>query len=116
MNCRKIGKEQEIRAEQFLKENGYVIIHRNYSCRYGEIDLIAWKDMYLVFVEVKYRYDDKKGLPEEAVGAEKRRKLEMTAMYYMMKFGLGDETPCRFDVVAILGNTMNIIEDAFSFS
>lgn len=114
MNYRQIGKEQEKRAEQWLEENGYVILQRNFYCRYGEIDLIAWKESYLVFIEVKYRSNEKKGLPEESVNAKKRKQLEKVAMFYLMKSGLSEDTPCRFDVVAILENKIKIIEDAFS--
>ena len=39
----------------FLEEHGYRILEKNYRCRAGEIDLIAWHQGYLVFVEVKYR-------------------------------------------------------------
>ena len=54
MNKRKIGKEQEDRAAAHLESLGYRILEKNFCCRFGEIDLIAEQEDYLVFVEVKY--------------------------------------------------------------
>lgn len=54
MNKRAIGTNQEIKAAEYLKNQGYEILERNFRCRIGEIDIIARDGRYLVFVEVKY--------------------------------------------------------------
>ena len=67
MNRRKVGSDYEKRAGQFLERQGLVILCYNFRNRYGEIDLVAKDGETTVFVEVKYRKDGQKGLPQEAV-------------------------------------------------
>ena len=55
MEARELGRFGEERAARYLRLHGYRIVETNYSCRLGEIDLIARKGRYLVFVEVKLR-------------------------------------------------------------
>lgn len=112
-NKRKIGSTQEEKAEQFLKEQNYYIIERNFYCRSGEIDIIAKDGEYLVFIEVKYRSSADKGTPEEAVHARKIRSIVHTARFYMLRHGIPEDTPCRFDVVVIFQEEIRIIKDAF---
>jgi putative endonuclease len=112
-NRRIIGSRYEEAAAAFLKDQGYEIVERNYRDRQGEIDLIARDGPYLVFVEVKYRKDTGTGYPEEAVHGGKQKKIRRTASYYMYSRGLGEETPCRFDVVAITGSEIRVIRNAF---
>ena len=54
-SSRQVGRHYEKVAEKCLESQGYQILERNFSCRRGEIDLIAREGGYLVFVEVKYR-------------------------------------------------------------
>ena len=58
----------------------------------------------LVFVEVKYRRTDTFGNPLEAVNATKQKRICRAASYFCMRYGYGEQTPCRFDVVGICGN------------
>ena len=60
-NKRKIGGQYEDLAAAYLREQGYEILERNYRDRLGEIDVIAREAGYLVFVEVKYRKDQRSG-------------------------------------------------------
>ncbi|WP_297889701.1 YraN family protein, partial [Sulfurihydrogenibium sp.] len=53
MNKRSLGKEKEDIAANYLKEKGYEILERNFYTKYGEIDIIAYKDDTIVIVEVK---------------------------------------------------------------
>lgn len=114
-NRRRLGSEYEKRAEEYLRQQGYRIRCRNYRCRMGEIDLVAEEDGCLVFVEVKYRSDGRKGAPQEAVDARKQRKICRVADYYRMTHGCGDGTVCRFDVVAILGENVTLLRNAFYY-
>ncbi len=115
MDKRKIGNQAEERAAAWLEAAGYQIIERNFSCRQGEIDLIAKKDDVLVFVEVKYRQSRRGGLPEEQVGYRKQERIKKTAVYYLWKRGIPEDSACRFDVIAVYGEEIRHIEDAFLF-
>ena len=57
MNRRNIGSLYEEMAVNYLKENEYTIVEQNFRCKAGEIDIIAFKDGILRFIEVKYRKD-----------------------------------------------------------
>lgn len=116
MNKRKIGTDYEDIAEQYLREQGFQILERNFHSRSGEIDIIAKEGEYLVFVEVKYRKNNSKGNPLEAVTVNKQRRICRTAFYYCYKYGYGMDVPCRFDVIAINGTEeIILLKNAFEF-
>ena len=75
--------------------------------------IIARDRDYLVFIEVKYRRDEHEGDPAEAVDARKQVRILRTARYYMTRYHISEDTPCRFDVVAVLGSNVRLIRDAF---
>ena len=112
-NRRAIGTEYETLACEYLIRHGYQILCRNFRCRQGEIDIIARDRDYLVFIEVKYRRDEHEGDPVEAVDARKQARILRTARYYMTRYHISEDTPCRFDVVAVLGSNVRLIRDAF---
>lgn len=112
-NCRAVGSEYETLACEYLIQQGYRILHRNFRCRQGEIDLIARDQGYLVFIEVKYRRNRGEGDPSEAVDARKQARILHTARYYMTRYHIPEDTPCRFDVVTVLGSRVRLIRDAF---
>ena len=105
--------EYEKLAAEYLKAQGYVILEQNYRCRSGEIDLIARDGEYLCFIEVKYRRGTTCGSPFEAVGLHKQMQILKVARYYLMKKKLNLDTACRFDVVAIEGNEITLLRNAF---
>jgi len=72
-----------------------------------------WDGRVLVFVEVKYRLNNRYGYPAEAVTAAKQRKIYYTAEYYRYRYRIEEETPCRFDVIEILGDKIRWIKNAF---
>lgn len=113
MNKRAVGTHYEQRAANYLIDNGYIIIERNYHCRIGEIDLIARAEGYLCFIEVKYRSSTSNGFPSEAINRRKIIKITRTAEYFMLINKLPANTPCRFDVVVILNDEITIIKNAF---
>ena len=113
MNRRKTGSRYEQKAVDYLERRGITILERNYRCRSGEIDVIAEDERYLVFVEVKYRRDTKKGDPAEAVGFYKQRRIRNAAEYYLYCHQNRTYVPCRFDVVSILGEEIRWIKNAF---
>lgn len=115
MNRRMLGSRYEEKAAEELKLRGYQILEKNYRCRTGEIDLIARKDGILIFAEVKYRAIENSGYPEEAVGIQKQKKISKAAAWYLTERRMSLETPCRFDVVTILGENIRIYENAFEY-
>lgn len=115
MNKRAVGTDYEKRVGAYLKEHGYQILEYNFRCRCGEIDIIAKEGKYLVFVEVKYRRTEGTGNPLEAVDRRKQKTISNVAMFYLASHGLGEETPCRFDVASVLGGDINLIKNAFEY-
>lgn len=111
-----VGNYGEELATKFLIKNKYKIIEKNYSCKFGEIDIIAKDKNILVFVEVKSRTNEKYGTPATAVNYYKKRNIINTAKYYLMKNKLQNEF-CRFDVIEILmendDNNIRLIKNAF---
>lgn len=108
------GYQYEIVAQRYLRSKGYRINEINYICRFGEIDIIASKDNYIVFFEVKARKNTDFGLPREYVTPTKIKKIIITAKYYMLKKQL-DDIKCRFDVIEIIYDKkiINHLENAF---
>ena len=115
MNTRKTGQYYEDRAVERLKEQGYQILTRNYRCRYGEIDIIAKHEGYLVFVEVKYRKTIDSTAAFEAVNIRKQKKICGVARWYMMERQIGEDVKCRFDVVGIQGSDICVFKNAFDY-
>ena len=115
MNKRFLGTEYEQAAARFLEENGYRVLERNYRSRCGEIDLIAKEGETLVFAEVKYRRNNACGDPLEAVDLRKQKKICRVADWYLINRNLSSDTPCRFDVVAVTGNKLRLVRNAFSY-
>ena len=112
-NKRTVGKQKEKEACAYLEKHGYQIICSNFRCKFGEVDIIAKEGEYLVFIEVKYRKNAKNGMPQEAVNFPKQKRITITAKYYLCQNGLGDNTPCRFDVVEVLDKEIKVIKNAF---
>ena len=103
MGCTQFVNEE---AKNYLEAKGFEWVESNYSNDIGEIDLIMIDKKWLVFVEVKYKTDDKFGLPEEMIGKKKLAKVKRVAEIYLMlnpdmrrKFAQQ-----RIDGVCILGD------------
>lgn len=79
-----IGKEGEKTAEIFLKRKGFRIIETNFSCNFGEIDIIAKRKDVMHFIEVKTRSSRNYGSPIEAVTPYKVRHIVKTVQFYIL--------------------------------
>lgn len=116
VNKHRAGMRGQQEAEKFLCASGYLILERNYRVRTGEIDLIAEKGGYIIFVEVKFRAGRGFGSPGESVGLVKQQKITRTALHYIAAKNL-PEQDFRFDVVEVLEERgrvfVNHIENAF---
>ncbi len=97
---RRRGNIGEDFAVKYLQNEGYTILERNFSTKMGEIDIIAEKDKYIAFIEVKSRAEDCLYPPREAVTISKQRKICKAAMLYKLKNGF-DSQP-RFDIFEII--------------
>lgn len=117
VNHRQSGADWEKTAETYLHSQGLRLLHRNFSSRFGEIDLIMDDQNTLVFVEVKYRSRSDHGSGADAVTAHKQGRISRTAAWYLAKNPHRAEQFCRFDVISIDSNKkdqgINWIRNAF---
>ena len=112
MNTHELGRGQEQRVADWMRQQGFYIVEQNFRCKFGEIDLIARDGTCLVFVEVKYRTTDRYGSPLESVNVRKQQTIRKVAEVYLLT---RKQTDCevRFDVVGICGDDIRHIKDAF---
>ena len=110
------GKLAELKASQYLIKNKYRIVDYNFSCRFGEIDIIAVRDNYIAFIEVKMRDENSIAQPREFVDYSKQNKIIATAKYFLhiRKTNLQP----RFDVIEVVCKNNEIksiehLENAF---
>lgn len=113
MNKRKIGDAYEHLAADYLQKEGVRIVEKNYRNRQGEIDLIGYDGEYLVFFEVKYRKNETKGAPIEAVTYAKQKNICRVADYYRMIHQIGEFAAIRYDVIGIFGDEITWYKNAF---
>lgn len=95
---KKTGALGEDLATEALRKKGYEILKRNFSNKFGEIDIIAKDKNVLVFVEVKTKKGEEFGSPEEMVGRGKLHRIKNMAAIYLN----GKDVLCRIDVVAVV--------------
>lgn len=103
INQRKFGNIGEKIAQCYLLNQGYDIIETNFYTRRGEIDIIAKKDNYIIFVEVKTRSNAKYGTPAMAVNYLKRKHMKIASKIFLLLNNLNN-SPVRFDVVEVFIN------------
>jgi len=112
----RLGARGEERAADWYRAAGYDVVARNWRCAEGELDLVVGRPGELVFCEVKTRSSDRFGVPAEAVTIAKQRRLRMLAARFLADHVLDAGTAgrnIRFDVVAVSGSTVDVIEAAF---
>lgn len=115
MNKRSVGADYEQKAADYLEKNGFQIVERNFHCRQGEIDIIGLHEGQLVFVEVKYRRNEKAGFPEEAVDFKKQSRICRTSDYYRLKHPAYGNMQIRYDVITICGESLKWYPNAFEY-
>lgn len=99
METRALGTFGEEQAARYLRRRGYRIVERNFRCRQGEIDIIAERRGYLVFVEVKERRDARFAEAREFVHAAKQRRILTAARLYLAQHESALQP--RFDVIEV---------------
>ncbi|GAB3504261.1 YraN family protein [Emticicia fontis] len=108
------GNKAEEMAATFLQKEGYMILDRNYVFGKGEIDIIAQKDNWLIFVEVRARTEVIYGFPEQTISKAKASLIMKTAENYVYQKDWRGKI--RFDIIAIIvGENFEIrqFEDVF---
>ena len=121
MDRQEVGKLGEKVAQKFLKKRGYRIRETGFRCRHGEIDIIAQKKDYLVFVEVRTKSNLDFGTPEESITQAKKEKIIASALTYATTH---QDIPSlwRIDVVGVeldergKAKRMELIENAIEQS
>jgi len=111
-----LGRYGEQLAKAYLEQQGYRILEKNWVYGRAEIDLIAFYEKQLIFVEVKTRRSVAHGEPEDFVNWKKEKQMELASSVYIDR--MNHQGEIRFDIVAIVFENkelykINHIEDAF---
>jgi putative endonuclease len=106
------GRWGEDLAARWYTDRGYTVVARNWRCPAGEIDLVACRGRVVVVIEVKARRSEAFGPAASAVGQVKQRRLRRLAAEWLATSGIRS-VEVRFDVVAVTGNDIDVIEGAF---
>jgi len=106
------GRQGEELAAAWYRNHGFELVARNWRCPSGEVDLIVRRGRLLVVCEVKSRRSDAYGGPAAAVGRLKQQRLRRLAAEWLATSGV-HSVDVRFDVVAITGVDVEVIEAAF---
>ncbi|MCK9328783.1 MAG: YraN family protein [Candidatus Cloacimonetes bacterium] len=101
MDRHQIGKMGEEWCIKKLQEENYKIIRTNFSCRYGEIDIIAQDGQELVFIEVKTRTNESVDHAKYSITYGKQKKITKTAMFFLLSYHNSEITEYRFDVIIV---------------
>lgn len=116
-NLRK-GLRFEVQARDYLQAHGLVLLHPNYRCRCGEIDLIMRDGDTVCFIEVKFRKSRLFGGAAASIPQAKQRKIIKTALFYIASHKHLANQAMRFDALLIQHqadgrNQVNWIQNAF---
>lgn len=95
-----LGRRAEALARRELEARGFLVVGANVRTRSAEFDLIARDAAGLVFVEVKARTGTSAGQPYEAVGAERRQRMERAALEFLERAGADEDY--RFGIVSVV--------------
>lgn len=110
-----LGKQGEEVAQAYLKRNNYKIRHCNWFFQKAELDIVAYKDEWIVVVEVKARNAFAIERPQDAVTKSKQKRIVKAADAYIQEFNIDKE--CRFDIISVIFHNgkaeIEHLEDAF---
>jgi putative endonuclease len=96
-----LGKWGEDKASEYLQQNGYQIIERDWKSGRRDIDIIATDGNEVIFVEVKTRRNSLYGAPEEAVDYHKLQSLRLAINHYIKYRRINSNI--RFDIISVVG-------------
>lgn len=109
---RRLGDSGEELVADLYKSAGFRIVARNWTCREGELDIVAQSSNYTVFCEVKTRTSARFVDPSETVGYRKQCRVRKAALLWLSE-QQGWMPHMRFDVATVIGSKISIIENAF---
>ena len=118
MKANREGVWGEHFAAVYMRDHGYELLMGNFSCRFGEVDIIGRKGGVMCFVEVKTRSENAISEPKEAVDKEKQQNIIASAEVFKKIVNATEQT--RFDVCEVFINEkiqpvkINYIENAFN--
>lgn len=101
------GTQGEQIAKEYLIEHGYEVLETNWIQGHKEIDIIAFKDSYYIFIEVKTRQGTTYGMPENSISQKKIRSVTQAALIYLRDKSYTD---IRFDVISIIMKQGTVID------
>lgn len=114
-NTREKGQESEDLAVNYLLQQGYSILNRNWYCGHNELDIVAQKNGVVAVVEVRSLYKRSFQEPYQSVNKTKQRAIITATNSYIRRFNINDDV--RFDIISILygkdGPVIEHIENAF---
>lgn len=108
------GTHGEDLAHRYLRRRGFIVAARNWRPPQGggELDLVAWENEKLVFVEVKFRTSGQWSAPEREIDRDKMHSLRRAARDYIRR-AEAEQAPARFDVLCITGHDIEHLRNAF---
>lgn len=111
------GRQFEELAKRHVQANGARVLQQNLLCRSGEIDLICLDAGVLAFVEVRHRHSSRFGGAAASVNPIKQQRVARAAAYFLPRLARmyfqGRTPPCRFDVIALEGETLSWLKGVF---
>jgi putative endonuclease len=110
VDSKELGRKGEEEAAEYLRANGWAILDRNFRFGRNELDIVAYKDRVLAFVEVKCRRGLGFGHPLDAIHVKKRREIARVARGWLRQRELPRETVVRFDAVGVFWHPTGRIE------
>jgi len=98
---RRLGGDAEERAAQHLQAAGLLLLHRNYRCRMGELDLVAREGGTLVIAEVRLRSSSRFGGAAASITHAKRRRIVLATRHLLARYPSLQQWPVRFDALLV---------------
>jgi putative endonuclease len=113
MERQRIGQNAENAAVAFLEAHGLAVLLRNYRGKVGELDIVARDAQTLVIVEVRTRASDRFGGAAASIDSRKQTKIRKAAALLIHARKDLATLPVRFDVIAMKGEQIEWIKQAF---